>query len=1063
MMNWILASVILMLSSPVFAHVGADHDSCQGMLIGKVKFVPSGRESEAFAKFKVAVQEYLKPGGIFERLGIDVPPQVLNFMQGADVNAVGSINGFAVSHWHDGQRLSRGRSGLLYEIVIPGKDEHHGIYRDDLSFEELMSIFFHATAGHNFFSHNSRYPHFRSSNRIQESYELAHYMDKVRLEVGGDEVSLWYQYLLSLDYAQDFLTAQYQLPEELKVKAPKPNPFGKTNEPEGFTPTRNVLQGLVANLPADMPEWKKEMARRFEQLHRFSPGMANTKIMNEGFSTFMQIMLPKHGQHNTFEDGIHYCCLLSGVARKDLSNPYYLGLEGWKNVYARFMKRPDVAALQTIEAKDAAFIRYAKKQIIGVMNDEMFLKYALDDQWVVKENLAMTRPLTEEEVREKQMRGENLQPPDPNDPKKNWPMVILTRNPKEIVKALVVQQKGFHYQFAMPQLTTVKDKTDARVALELNDPVGRIVALDTRSLVETLLVLTQIMEKPVSIESTVELEETPPEPAAPDDGWPYYYRPPVQPVLRKTRIMVTASPDGTLRAYEVFRNKSSAPESVPANDAAYDPRIHTPEYQERPVIAAALKPLADGYIYNLTIEQQHMDEQQNAAMFRPSSTLAVQEGMVNSILAGASVSLQLGMPTAPRAITEYQNLLQRRLGAILKDAIRGKGPLIRRPDGVRIVAMPTIPWFRFDQNSLNATIENGPKVPAPQRLDAIARLGTQTASPHPFRPGDFHDIGPVAGREGDIGWGPKPGQGQGEGEGEEPGGTDPSEEGGEREFEHISLDDYADAMGEEITLPNLRPKPGMDRNKEDEMSGRRTRQTGVAVNRQIARNAFRRGFPTQEEIEEGANPYDPSGILRRGMGRLRKETDWVVRDFEVKPSPDLNAVVFFKMDMSGSMDWYKKVAKQIVYDMRAILKRKYKNVTFVFITFNDKAYVFDNEKDFFAFKPNGGTRYATGFRKTLELHENYPANKWDRFSVVVGDLDETYGPEEKQSFDELKEASQYIAVVRTHTPPTYWDELANYFKGEAAGDEFVGYLDVIPPESYAPIMFRTLFKNDPKQ
>ncbi|NJL26168.1 MAG: DUF444 family protein, partial [Calothrix sp. SM1_5_4] len=260
---------------------------------------------------------------------------------------------------------------------------------------------------------------------------------------------------------------------------------------------------------------------------------------------------------------------------------------------------------------------------------------------------------------------------------------------------------------------------------------------------------------------------------------------------------------------------------------------------------------------------------------------------------------------------------------------------------------------------------------------------------------DFTDIKPVSGNPGDVYWGPNPESGQGgkpdKGEedgddGDEPGGAKPSEDGGDELFETVSLDEYADALATEITLPNLRPKAGLDMTKEDDINGRRNRTSGMPVNRQIMRNAFKRGFPTPQEVSEGANPFDSLGIINRGLTRLRRETDWVVRQFEPKKSPDVNAVVFFQMDMSGSMEIHKKAAKQALYDLRAMLQRKYKSVKFVYIAFNDKAYVYDDPNRFFSFKPEGGTRYARSFQKTVDLYTQFPAAQFDRFSVVVATL-----------------------------------------------------------------------------
>ncbi len=1030
--------VLTLLTSTASATLIADSPAdpnevkfgCAHALDGKIKLISSGREGPEFQRFTEAVKKMLEPGGLFEILGISRPYQIMQFMPGGDVNTVGSVNGLPIAHWTDGAKLARReRSGLLYEIVIPGRDEQFSFYRDDMSFEELISIFFHAVAGHSHYTVNSRFPHFRSSNRFQEAFELSDYMDKLRAQVNADEVSEWYQFLLTMSSGQDFVHKQYQTPDDLKTK-----PSGAKGS--GFKPTFNLLQAFVANLPIDTPEWKVKMARLFEQLHRYSPGMAATKITNEGWSVLMQKILPKHTPYNSFAEVIHYCCLLHGVVSKDISNPYWLGIEAWERVYKRFLARPEIAKLETWLEKDAAFIRYATKDIIGVMDDAMFLRFALDDKWVTKENLALTRPYTEQEYEEAQSKG--LQPPDPRNQKKNWPHVILSRDPERIIQALITQQTNFQFRMPQPLVTSLNENGQGSISLELNDSIGRKVALNPRTMVETLWVLSQIQSRPVSLESTVESSD----PAAHHQESPH---------VVKKRLRVTATPMGKIQVQEVFRNGSSDPSSMPEQDFLFDPRKHSRTYVDLPEVAAQFDEMLKGFLYNLTLGQPIQEE-----LFKPNGHLKALAAEVDRLTAGASVKMMMNLPTVPLALIEYNNFLSQRIEAALKDAIAGRSSLIRRPQGVQISVMPRIPWFQFSQDSLQRELSLTPVMPIPTQNLALGLRQVSTT----FKAGDLDSVEPSHGDVGDIDWGPGP-QGDGDGQGQEPGGEGPIEDGGKKLFEDISLDAYAEALEGEITLPNLRPKTGKDIRRNEDYSGRVTRQTGVRMTRQILRNAFRRGFPTIEELSNGASPFDGTGILGRGIGRLRKDKDWVVRDFAPKPSPDVNAVVFVKMDMSGSMWTYKDTAKKAIFDLRALLSRKYKNVTFKFITFNYEAFVFDDFEKFMAFQPNGGTRYARAFKKTTELHAQFPEALYDRYSVVIGDLLESFEEEERTSFEEMKAGSQFVSIIRILDKEMDWfAELSKFFKGQAEEDEYIGYVDVIPQSSYTPLIFRTAFKNE---
>jgi uncharacterized sporulation protein YeaH/YhbH (DUF444 family) len=342
-------------------------------------------------------------------------------------------------------------------------------------------------------------------------------------------------------------------------------------------------------------------------------------------------------------------------------------------------------------------------------------------------------------------------------------------------------------------------------------------------------------------------------------------------------------------------------------------------------------------------------------------------------------------------------------------------------------------------------------------------------------------VTPVPGGRGDIIWGPNPNQQDGgkgdpdedaDGEpknGDDPGGDQASEDGGDERFVDVSIDAYAEALLEVIELPNLRPKSGLTDHMEFETGGRVNRMEGVRVNPAILRNAFRRGLadtsdPKKDEEgeEEAPNALD---IIKRGLAVLNRQRDWVVRDLEPVPDPDVNAVVFLQMDMSGSMERFKGVVKQALFDLRVMLEKRYKNVKIVYIAFNDQAYVFDDPEKFFKFQPNGGTRYDVAYKKTLELYPQFPEANWDRFVVTAGDLDEGFDQQIQSSFEEMAAGAQFTATLRVNRTPgaSGWGaELTRFLKGKSESDDFVGFADIAPPSTYSPLIFRQVFKNKEK-
>lgn len=1069
-MNRFCVLFVLALSSFAFGsgdHKGTDqhghhHHDCPGLIDRAVKLVPSGREApEEYGLLQKAAWELFRDGGVFDQLGIAKPFQEIRFLPGGDLNILGTINTFPVSHWKDGAQAANAsrKSGLLYEIVISGKDEQVSFYRDDNSFEAQFSILLHAAAGHNHFSHTTRYPHARSSNRIQESYSLSRKMDEYRIKYGPKEVSDWYQYLLSLTWAQDVLNARYQTPEDL-VAEHNEGPGRTTFEiPE----TANILQAFVANFDSSVPEWKRDMARRFELQQRYIPGAIRTKIMNEGYATLMQIILPKHTSYDTFEDRVRYCCLLSGVTRPGLSNPYWLGVEAWKLIYAKFQERPEIKGRPMVE-RDREFIKYAKEQILQVMDDAEFLRLGLDVNWVAENHFALIQPREQWDLERDGM------PPDPRDPNKNYPYVITSRDPKLVVESIIAEQKGFQYQFPKVILESMNYEGSGAVRLAVKDTIGRSVALTKSSIVETLYVMAQVVGRPVSLESTVEfaVRALPPwmdenyqrfyrQYGIPEKDWPYIVR------YRPARVLVTVDGAGNVTVHEVFRNGSSDPDKWEPLPFGKD---QTPtELKPAPELASLLKSMVDGFIFDLQLG----DAQEEFDAIQKTPLSQALDLAVDASLEGVPSSLQISIPTLPRALIEFSNVLGRRLGAALKESIVSGGRIIRKPGGVRVRALPNIPYFRFDSASMNRYAEReNSKGSAGVVMER--NISSTIYEDRPMAPVTYASVKPARGGKGGIVWGPDPRQQPGSGDEEEdgegepsdkPGGPKPSKDGGEEQYTDVTLDAYAEALLEEIDLPNLRPKQGMSENMDFELGGRMNRMEGKSVNRPILRRAFQRGLQElDEDDEEGRS--DILGLIGRGLGMLKKEQDWVVRNYDPVPDPDVNAVVFFQMDMSGSMGRFKATAKQALFDLRVMLQRKYKQVKIVYIAFNDKAYVFDDPEKFFKFEPNGGTKYDVAYRKTLELFPIYPDDQWDRFSIMVGDLDEGLDQEVRASFEEMASGTQFAATLRTNfSEESYYPELKDYLKSKAETEEFIGFADVIP-EKYTPLIFRQVFKNKPK-
>ena len=126
------------------------------------------------------------------------------------------------------------------------------------------------------------------------------------------------------------------------------------------------------------------------------------------------------------------------------------------------------------------------------------------------------------------------------------------------------------------------------------------------------------------------------------------------------------------------------------------------------------------------------------------------------------------------------------------------------------------------------------------------------------------------------------------------------------------------------------------------------------------------------------------------------------------------AVVFFVMDVSGSMDKSKKfLARSFFFLLYQFLNHKYSSIDVVFISHTAEAHEV-NEEQFFTKVPNGGTLVSTGLKKVEEIIEKrYHPNNWNLYTFYCGDGD-NWGIDNEEAvlaFRRLKEINQMICYT----------------------------------------------------
>ncbi|EJE8692367.1 YeaH/YhbH family protein [Vibrio vulnificus] len=329
---------------------------------------------------------------------------------------------------------------------------------------------------------------------------------------------------------------------------------------------------------------------------------------------------------------------------------------------------------------------------------------------------------------------------------------------------------------------------------------------------------------------------------------------------------------------------------------------------------------------------------------------------------------------------------------------------------------------------------------------------------------------------------PKGGQGGG-------GDGDASADGeGQDDFVfQISKDEYLDLLFEDLALPNLKKNQvnkitewkkhragyqtaGMPSN----ISIVRSLQQSLA--RRTAMSAGKKRLLHELELElERIENQEPAQKLeemklKQEIAELRKAIESVpfidtfdlrFKNYERKPVPSSQAVMFCLMDVSGSMDQATKdIAKRFYVLLYLFLNRTYENVEVVFIRHHTQAKEVD-EHEFFYSQETGGTIVSSALKLMDEIVKaRYPVGEWNVYAAQASDGDNWAddSPRCKELLtNKLLPNCQYYAYIeitrRSHQ--TLWHE---YEKLAESFDNFA-MKNIRSVEDIFPV-FRELFHKE---
>jgi uncharacterized sporulation protein YeaH/YhbH (DUF444 family) len=284
-------------------------------------------------------------------------------------------------------------------------------------------------------------------------------------------------------------------------------------------------------------------------------------------------------------------------------------------------------------------------------------------------------------------------------------------------------------------------------------------------------------------------------------------------------------------------------------------------------------------------------------------------------------------------------------------------------------------WLRHDEKVRDSVRENLPQIVA--GADVIndtaktVRVPVRMLEHYHFRlrrPEEQQGAGQGAAKPGDVLQGPNRQRGAGE---KGPGGQD---EGEVQLLLELKIDDIVDWLWEEMQLPNLKARVGPSEETDWVREGwdRRGARSRLDRRRSFKQLVKRRGNPN-------ATPTFTDDDLRFRQLARRKQ-------------PAIHAVVFFMLDVSGSMsDRDRKLAKSFFFWVVQGLRREYRSMETVFVAHTTEAWEF-TEPEFFQVSGTGGTVASTGFGKVREIiDERYNPNRCNIYLFYASDGDNSMG------------------------------------------------------------------------
>ena len=246
----------------------------------------------------------------------------------------------------------------------------------------------------------------------------------------------------------------------------------------------------------------------------------------------------------------------------------------------------------------------------------------------------------------------------------------------------------------------------------------------------------------------------------------------------------------------------------------------------------------------------------------------------------------------------------------------------------------------------------------------------------------------------------------------------PGNESGEEYYDvEMGLDELAEYLFADLGLPDLQRKQLTN------ISSNKLKRNGYRPQGIIPRLDRKKSAISRIKRMKAAG-FDPDKA-EEGETFPFHEDDLKYRHYKLKDEPCTNAVVFFVMDVSGSMDQNKKfLARSFCFLLYHFIRSKYENVEVVFVTHDTEAHEV-NEESFFTKGTYGGTIASSGLIKVNEIiEERFHPSAWNLYAVHLSDGDNFDSDNGKylEAHAELENNVQLFGYVELEPEKSYMEE-----------------------------------------